>query len=161
MDCIPKICVNLRNLRFICLIGFLSSPLAWCRPLGAETPATVEHLGDEGFGVLKEIYNYDATIPLEARTVEKALKEKLEREKVVFRGAMGFLVPGYLQFPPERIGPVPCVLLLHGWSGSKQDWWIDDNYIKGGNVRKALLESGYAVFALDAQCHGDRISVND
>ncbi len=32
--------------------------------------------------------------------------------------------------------------------------------ISGGNARKALLSSGYAVMALDAQMHGDRIAEN-
>ncbi len=127
----------------------------------AQSPVVIEHAGEEGFGILKEVYAYDATIPLEARVVEKAVKENLEREKIVFRGVQGFLVPGYFQLPPQRTGPAPCVLLLHGWSGSKQDWWTDNNYISGGNTRKALLDAGYAVFALDAQSHGDRISVND
>jgi dienelactone hydrolase len=53
------------------------------------------------------------------------------------------------------------VLLMHGWSGSKEHWWRKDNYISGGNVRESLLQCGYAVLALDAQCHGDRIAEND
>jgi dienelactone hydrolase len=53
------------------------------------------------------------------------------------------------------------VLLLHGWSGSKENWFTEGNYISGGQVRRSLLEAGFAIFALDAQCHGDRISVND
>jgi dienelactone hydrolase len=70
-------------------------------------------------------------------------------------------VPGYLEIPTSAAKPAPCVLLLHGWSGSKINWWQNDNYISGGNVRQALLQAGYAVLALDAQCHGDRISEND
>jgi dienelactone hydrolase len=50
---------------------------------------------------------------------------------------------------------------LHGWSGSKAHFWTDNNYISGGNVRKALLNEGFAVLALDAQCHGDRIAQNE
>jgi dienelactone hydrolase len=53
------------------------------------------------------------------------------------------------------------VLLLHGWSGSKEHFWIDNNYISGGNMRRALVNEGFAVFALDAQCHGDRIAQNE
>ncbi|MFO1094905.1 MAG: alpha/beta fold hydrolase [Planctomycetaceae bacterium] len=79
----------------------------------------------------------------------------------MFRGVQGYLVPGYLEYPAAGDTPRACVLLLHGWSGSKESWWQDNNYISGGNVRRALLESGYAVLALDAQCHGDRISQND
>ena len=112
-------------------------------------------------GLLLQVYDYDPAIPLDARIVERIEKDGLSREKVVFRGAQGFYVPGYLQLPRDQRRPVPCVLLLHGWSGSKEHFWIDNNYISGGNVRRALIEAGHAVFALDAQCHGDRIAQNE
>ena len=121
----------------------------------------LEQLGEEAARALAQLYEYERTIPLEARTVELRERDGLIREKVVFRGVQGFLVPGYLEYPAGGDTPHPCVLLLHGWSGSKESWWQDDNYISGGNVRKALLQSGYAVLALDAQCHGDRIAEND
>ena len=124
-------------------------------------PAPIERLGEEATRALHQLYEVNRTIPLEARVVEKIEKDGFTREKIVFRSVQGFLVPGYLQYPTERSGPVPCVMLLHGWSGSKEHWWSDGNYIKGGNVRRALLEAGYAIFALDAQCHGDRIAQND
>lgn len=133
---------------------------AQTQAVAAEAPP-VERLGEEASRALAKVYDYDSTIPLEARVVEKVEKEKHLREKIVFRGAQGFLVPAYLQFPQTGDGPFPCVLLLHGWSGSKEHWWSDGNYISGGNARRALLAAGYAVMALDAQCHGDRISQND
>ncbi len=120
-----------------------------------------EPIGEEAFRVLMAFYDYDAEIPLEARVVELKETQTAVRRKVVLRSARGFLVPGYLEFPKEVEPPYPCVLLLHGWSGSKEDWWEDGNYISGGNARKALLKNGYAVFALDAQVHGDRIAEND
>jgi len=118
-------------------------------------------IGEEAFEVLMAFYDYDSEIPLEARVV--ALKETRTsvRRKIVFRSARSFLVPGYLECPKAVEPPYPCVLLLHGWSGSKEDWWEDGNYVSGGNARKALLVKGYAVFALDAQGHGDRIAEND
>ncbi len=127
----------------------------------ADEVAVVERLGDEAAQSVRQFSEYDRTIPLEARTVEKREKDGFIREKVVFRGVQGFLVPGYLQYSAEQAAARPCVLLLHGWSGSKESWWQDDNYISGGNVRRALLEAGCAVLALDAQCHGDRIAQND
>lgn len=129
----------------------------------AEAPihATIERLGDEATRTLHQIYEIDRTIPLEARVVEKIEKDGFRREKIVFRGTQGFLVPGYFQYPTEHSGPLPCVLLLHGWSGSKDHWWTDGNYIKGGDVRRGFLAAGFAIFALDAQCHGDRIAQND
>ena len=121
----------------------------------------LERVGEEGFQLLREWYAYDKTIPLEARIVEKKEVAGVEREKIVLRTTQGFLAPGYLQLPTVGEGPYPCVLLLHGWSGSKESWYEDDNYISGGNIRKGLLEQGFAVFALDAHCHGDRIAEND
>ncbi len=123
----------------------------------------LERLSEEGCRAIARFYDYDNSIPLEARVVEKKMKkfDGIPREKIVFRGGAGELVPGYFQRPETDAKQVPCVLLLHGWSGAKDRWFQDGGYISGGNVRKALLEAGYAVFALDAQCHGDRISVND
>lgn len=124
-----------------------------------EMPA-LEFLGEEGAKAIARLYDYDPSIPLEARVVERVKKDGFLREKVVFRGVQGFLVPGIMQ-TPEGEGKRPCVLLLHGWSGSKDAWWQDGNYISGGEMRKSLLASGFAILALDAQCHGDRIAVND
>jgi dienelactone hydrolase len=126
----------------------------------ARTPL-IERLGDDASEAVAQVYQYDPTIPLEARVVEQIKRDEPLREKIVFRGAQGFLVPGFLQLPSSGVAPYPCVLLLHGWSGSKESWWQDGNYISGGNARKSLLAAGFAVFALDAQCHGDRIAQND
>lgn len=159
--------INTRISPTISLISLLSS-LAWSVTLQAEEPAKavvagpiVERLSEEAAKALHQVYDYDRTIPLESRVVERIEKDGTVREKVVFRSTQGFLVPGYFEFPVETKGPYACVLLAHGWSGSKDHWWRDGGYISGGNVRKALLQAGYAVLALDAQIHGDRISQND
>lgn len=128
---------------------------------GSWAQSVPEPVGEEAYGVLKAFYDYDADIPLEARVVELKETETSVRRKVVFRGARSFLVPGYLEFPKNAQPPYPCVLLMHGWSGGKENWWENDNYIYGGIARKALLDKGWAVFALDAQGHGDRIAEND
>lgn len=143
-------------LSLVSIIALLSAS-----KLRAEDPAPIEWLGEEAARALAEVYAYDRTVPLEPRIVDRIERDGTVREKIVFRGAQGFLVPGYLQYPVESKGPLPCVLLLHGWSGSKESWWQDGGYLSGGNVRKGLLGAGLAVLALDAQCHGDRISQND
>lgn len=130
-------------------------------PWAAIADATTEPVGAEAQSLLRAFYDYDPTIPLEARVVERKDEDETFREKVVFRGVRGALVPGYLERPQEGEGPFPCVLLMHGWSGAKDSWWKDGGYIHGGETRKALLEAGFAVFALDAQAHGDRIAEND
>ena len=161
----------------IALICWQSSSVAFCvdetgtgiRDGRADAPtpqsqpdsATIEVLGEEAARAQRTFYETDRSIPLEARIVEQIEVDNTIREKIVFRGAQGFLVPGYLQYAVEVTTPRPCVLLLHGWSGSKEHFWKDGGYISGGNIRTALLAAGFAVMALDAQCHGDRIAEND
>ncbi|MEX2288599.1 MAG: alpha/beta fold hydrolase [Planctomycetaceae bacterium] len=131
------------------------------QPKTAETPPPLERVGEEAYRAICEFYEYDRTIPLEARVVEQKNVDGIVREKIVMRSTQGFLTPGYLQIPKTGSTPHPCVLLLHGWSGSKEAWFRESDYMSGGAVRKGLLAAGYAVFALDAQCHGDRIVQND
>jgi len=126
-----------------------------------DAPATLETLSEEAYQAVIQFYQYDPSIPLEARMVERRERDDYARDKIVFRGVRGFLVPAFLELPKTGQAPFPCVLLLHGWSGAKLNWWEDDNFIHGGLARKALLEAGYAVFALDAQAHGERAAEID
>ena len=96
-------------------------------------------VGDEGFRVIKAAYDYDADIPLEARVVDLKEYDTSVRRKIVFRSARGFLVPGYLEIPKQAVAPSPCVLLIHGWSGAKENWWEDGNFISGSAAREAIL----------------------
>ena len=113
-------------------------------------------ISKEAFEARLPFFAYDASIPLEARVVKERDKENTLRQKIVFRGAQGFLVPGYLELPKKGSKPYALVLLLHGWSGSKEGWYEDGNIMNGGEMRKALLDEGYAVLALDAATHGER-----
>lgn len=122
---------------------------------GEETNA-YPRISEEGFKARLPFFDYDKGIPLEGRIVREWRQAGRLRQKFVFRGAQGFLVPGYLEFPGTNAEPRRLVLLLHGWSGGKEDWYHDDNIISGGVMRKALLEAGYATLALDAATHGER-----
>ena len=113
-------------------------------------------VSEEAFKARLPFFDYDKTIPLEGRIVREWKQDGGLRQKIVFRGAQGFLVPGYVEFPSTNQKPWRLVLLLHGWSGGKEDWYEDDNYINGGVMRKALLNAGYATLALDAATHGER-----
>lgn len=106
-------------------------------------------------------FDYDTAIPLEARVVQQWDGKRTLRQKIVFRGAQGFLVPGMLEIPKGAPRPVPLVLLLHGWSGSKANWYEGENIISGGPMRETLLEAGYATLALDAATHGERAAEID
>mgnify|MGYP002623251731 CR=1 FL=1 len=153
---------KIRTLVIACSAWVLVSPIRAVYADKPSPPPPIERLSEEACRAISRVYDYDDSIPLEARVVEKTTDEDgYVREKIVFRGAAGALVPGYFQLPKNNAQKHPCVLLLHGWSQNKDRWFTDGNYISGGEVRKALLAAGYAVFALDAQCHGDRIAVND
>ena len=140
------------------LVVSLTAFLATHVTHGEEASLGSERIDEEAYRFAVQFYDYDPTIPLEARVVERKETDTGDREKVIFRGTRGALVPGYLELPKKGDSPFPCVLLLHGWSGSKEHWWRDGGYISGGDVRKALLDAGYAVLALDAPTHGDRIA---
>lgn len=146
--------------RFIAL-SLLLLLSATHRPAFAEAPAAPPVIGEEAHKLLVRMYDYDAAIPLEARVVQRENKEGTTRDKVVFRSTRSFMVPGYFEVSETAKAPYPCVVLMHGWSGGTRNWWEDGGYIHGGEVRKALLAAGFAVFALDAQGHGDRIAEND
>ncbi|MCA9040242.1 MAG: alpha/beta fold hydrolase [Planctomycetaceae bacterium] len=134
-----------------------------CNPLCADDEVTLSLPTPEVHELCLEFLEYNSKIPLDARIVARQEEDESGtiKEKVVFRGTQGFWCSAYLEMPAKVDKQLPLVLLLHGWSGSKESWWKDGGYLSGGQVRKGLLEAGYAVFAMDAQAHGDRIAVND
>jgi dienelactone hydrolase len=126
------------------------------RPGLTAAPEPYPRISREAFDARLPFFDYDRAVPLEGRVVRELDGEDTVRRKLVFRSAQGFLVPGMLEVPKTGTKPFPLVLLLHGWSGNKDDWWRDGGYISGGEMRKALLAAGYAVLALDAATHGER-----
>ena len=122
----------------------------------AEDAVPYPRISEEAFKARLPFFDYDKSIPLEGRIVQEWKQDDRLKQKFVFRGAQGFLVPGYVEFPSTNQKPYRLVLLLHGWSGGKENWYEDENYINGGLMRKALLGAGYAVLALDAATHGER-----
>lgn len=121
----------------------------------------MDAIGPEAFEVMRHFYDYDQDIPLEARVIDRLEELEYVREKIVFRGTHNSRVPGYLAIPTNGTSPYPCVLLLHGVGSTKEDWWKDDSFPSGGQLTKDLLSSGFAVLALDAEYHGERLLNND
>jgi dienelactone hydrolase len=111
-------------------------------------------IGEEAFEVLKHFFQYDRSIPLDAKVIEVTEEATYNREKIVFTGLRGSRVPGLLGIPKIGEGPYPCVLILHGITGSKENWWESD-------LAERFLMSGYAVLTLDAVYHGERLVDND
>jgi dienelactone hydrolase len=66
-------------------------------------------------------YDYDADAPVKLRDLGRVnTKSKLRISDVVFAGADGHAVTGYLLTPPGK-GPYPAVVYLHGSGGSRAD----------------------------------------
>lgn len=116
---------------------------------------------EEAYRALVQLYQYDGSVPLGARVVARESRDLHTREKVVFTGARGMRVPAYLGLPAGAAGPYPVVLLVHALTSSKEAWWSEESFERGWLVARALLESGVAVFALDAPLHGERSYAND
>jgi len=126
----------------------------------ASTSAFAGDMHPQAYGLLKSIYSYDQSFPLNARVVGTVEQDDMSFEKIVFDSFHDGKVPGLLALPPNGKAPHPVVLLLHGMGGSKRQW-LGNAFTHGGEVTSGLLNQGYAVFALDAQYHGDRSVYND
>lgn len=116
----------------------------------------------DAFAAILQFYQYDSTIPLDAKIVqEPSFFGEKTREKIVFTGVNDKRVPGYLELPKSGDAPYPCILLIHGLTSSKDEWWDMDSPAHNGELTQSLLKSGFAVVALDSDYHGERIKDND
>ena len=126
-----------------------------------------EPLGDAEFAVLAQFFEYDRGTSLNVRPALTCARGQCSasedrgthvREKVVFDGPDGASVPAYLALPASASGPHPVVILQHGLNGSKEDFWTESSLPTA--LREALHTAGFAVLALDAPYHGERLYEN-
>jgi len=109
--------------------------------------------GDAEFGIVRQFYDYDRTLPLNLRVAQRGEDERSRFEKLVFDATCHDRVPGRLALPRMGTAPYPCVLLVHGLNDSKAYWW--DHPVAAGLTRR-LLEAGIAVYAIALRYHGER-----
>ncbi len=122
--------------------------------------ASAKELSSQAYGLLKSIYSYDKTFPLNTRVVGSFNHNGNTFEKIVFDSFHNGNVPGIIATPNQGKAPFPIALLLHGVGGNKSQW-LGHEFTHGGELTAILLEQGFAVLALDAQYHGDRAVYND
>lgn len=120
---------------FLLLGGCAEQP-----PAPAPTPACEAFAGE----------SYCATAPLETKT-DAPSGEGARTIEVSFAGANGARVPATLTLPKSE-KPVPCVVLIHGLGGSRQDI---------GLLSLPLLGKGWATLAIDLPAHGERVKPGD
>jgi len=141
-----------------CLFFFTSS---FGQDTKENTKTNLPVVSNEVYQAIVQFYEYDADIPLEARVADKRELTYGNREKIIFTGINQSRVPSYLVIPKDGASSHPVVLIVDGIFGSKERWFDDESWSKGGLVTKALLNNGFAVMILDAVYHGERSAEND
>ena len=93
-------------------------------------------------------YAYDASKPLNARWAELQGNPSYKLYKVIYDSVNGQKVPALYFEPTKAKAPYPCIIMQHGYMDAKES-------AKSMGVL-SLANAGYAVFAIDAQYHGER-----
>lgn len=132
-------------------LALLCAMIPFCALAQNTRQFTMEPMTDNSFSLLKEYFEYDNTLPLDARIVHREERDGYVREKVVFNSILNDRVPGYLALPEGEGKSYPCILALHGLSVSKETWWAQDNDHSGLLLTEGLLSLGYAVMTIDAR----------
>ncbi|MCX7925786.1 MAG: alpha/beta fold hydrolase [Fimbriimonadales bacterium] len=94
------------------------------------------------------IFGYDKTLPLSPQETLAEETAQYQVYKVTYRSARDQRVPAFLILPKNRGEErLPCVILMHGLGGDKRMFQM---------LWGPLTQAGYALFAIDAQYHGER-----
>jgi cephalosporin-C deacetylase-like acetyl esterase len=95
------------------------------------------------------IFGYDKNLPLDPQVSVAEETPAYTCYKVVYRSAHDQRVPAFLVLPKNRSEDqkLPCVILMHGLGGDKSMLKM---------LWPMLTNAGYALFAIDAQYHGER-----
>jgi len=115
--------------------------------LAQEEKLTPKRVDEATQRIFLEFYKYDRQLPLnsESKVLEDSAAYTLF--KASYDSVHNQRVSALLAIPKLATKPVPCVLFLHGYGGSKED-------LK--SLIPALVLNGCAGFALDAEYHGER-----
>lgn len=141
-----------------CLFFFT---LTYGQDIKKDTKTELPSVSNEVFESIAQFYNYDKGIPLDAKIVGKQEFSYGNREKIIFKGVNNSTVPAYLAIPKNGATTHPVVVIADGIYGSKENWFEDNSWPKGGLITKSFLRAGFAVMILDAAYHGERTSDYD
>ncbi len=125
--------------------------------------AIADPLSTEADKIYRVLSTYYATdmIPLEASVTESEKRQNSVKYEVRFRGNDREWVTGRLEVPTGVSNPA-VVILLHGLTQSKDQWWrVEGQYSFPSKHTQTLVENGVAVLALDARNHGSRKEAKD
>ncbi len=132
----------------LCLLAFGGARAA---DSAIETP-----VDDVTFELIREYFEYDKKLPLDAKVFDKwPWRGPQVLTKVSYSSVRGERVPAYLAVPKDykEGDKLPAIVLMHGWNlfwGKNEDWvqaWLP-----------ILTANGYAVLAPDHFFFGERRS---
>lgn len=127
----------------------------------AATAAAQQPASDETFDILRDLFTYEASLPLNARVVQRLDSATFRRDKFIIDGWRGSRVPGLIAFPKNNAARHPLVVLIDGIGGWKERWWSSASWNRGRLLIDNLLANGYAVAMMDAPASGERVVEND
>lgn len=115
-----------------------------------------------GFEILRSLYESDPHLPLEMTVSADQNAENVRRVEFTFAAYDNQIVPARLDIPVNFDNP-PVIVALHGLTQSRAQWWRKDEgpYSFPSRHRSALIDAGFAVLAIDARAHGDRLADTD
>jgi dienelactone hydrolase len=124
-------------------------------PAHAKAPVPSSAIVHENVARVRGGIRYDPTAPLNAVVTPRFDPSKPPTESlsysVSYLGGGNERVPGVF-VTPTNVKNAPCVLLLHGLGGSKEQMFL---------VSAFLAQKGYASFAIDAAGHGSRPKIDE
>ncbi len=99
------------------------------------------------------IFGYDKSLPLSPQETPAEETAQYRVLKITYRSARDQRVPALLILPKNRgEEKLPCVILMHGLGSDKRMFQM---------LWGPLTMAGYALFAIDAQYHGERKPSDD
>ncbi|MFN3690464.1 MAG: alpha/beta hydrolase family protein [Fimbriimonadales bacterium] len=94
------------------------------------------------------IFGYDRNLPLSPQETLVEETAQYQVYKITYRSTHDQRVPAFFILPKNRgDAQLPCVILMHGLGGDKRMFQM---------LWAPLTQAGYALFAIDAQYHGER-----
>ena len=121
------------------------------RQVNTKIKASTNNNHKNTFKHIARIFSYDKNNKLKATLIDKREKPGHTRERILISAGKDEKFYGFLAFPAKKSPPFPCILQVHPLKGTKYDWWKNNNFIHGGNLTRRLLDSGFAVLALNSR----------
>ena len=130
--------------------------------VGASLLVAPQGQAETPFDYLRSYFATDPHLPQTVAIVEDIQNDTRRRVEFTYTTFDNQVVPARLEVPLSVEKP-PVIILMHGLTQSRNQWWREDDgpYSFPSRHREALVQAGFAVLAIDARAHGDRMTATD